>query len=119
MKLWEGGAGMEGKLSAFERRMKILSVLVNGKLISRLELSRWFDVSDVTINADIIAISTVVPITSKKGRYGGIYLLDTFKTNKAYLSVDEENLLKKLSKNLSGYEKILLESVLHKFSLPK
>ena len=106
---------MEGKLSAFERRMKILSVLVNGRLISRLELSRWFDVSDVTINADIIAISTVVPITSKKGRYGGIYLLDTFKTNKAYLSVDEENLLKKLSKNLSGYEKILLESVVHKY----
>ena len=41
---------MEGKLSAFERRMKILSVLINGKLISRLELSRWFGVSDVTIN---------------------------------------------------------------------
>ena len=110
---------MEGKLSAFERRMKILSLLVNGKLISRLELSRWFDVSDVTINADIIAISTVVPITSKKGRYGGIYLLDTFKTDKAYLSKDEEVLLIKLSENLSGYEKILIESVLHKFSLPK
>ncbi len=110
---------MEGKLSAFERRMKILSVLVNGKLISRLELSRWFDVSDVTINADIIAISTVVPITSKKGRYGGVYLLDTFKADKAYLSKDEEALLRKLSKNLSGYEKILIESVLHKFSLPK
>ena len=44
---------MEGKLSAFERRMKILSVLVNGKLISRLELSRWFDVSDVTINPSL------------------------------------------------------------------
>ena len=40
---------MEGKLSAFERRMKILSVLINGKLVSRLELSRWFGVSDVTI----------------------------------------------------------------------
>lgn len=119
MKLREGGAEMEGKLSAFERRMKILSVLVNGKLISRLELSRWFDVSDVTINADIIAISTVVPITSKKGRYGGVYLLDTFKTDKAYLSKDEEALLRKLSENLSGYEKILIESVLHKFSLPK
>lgn len=119
MKLREGGAEMEGKLSAFERRMKILSLLVNGKLISRLELSRWFDVSDVTINADIIAISTVVPITSKKGRYGGIYLLDTFKTDKAYLSKDEEVLLIKLSEILSGYEKILIESVLHKFSLPK
>ena len=119
MKLWEGGAEMEGKLSAFERRMKILSVLVNGKLISRLELSRWFDVSDVTINADIIAISTVVPITSQKGRYGGIYLLDTFKTDKAYLSKDEEVLLRKFSEKLSGYEKILIESVLHKISLPK
>ncbi len=49
MKLWKGGAEMEGKLSAFERRMKILSVLINGKLISRLELSRWFGVFDVTI----------------------------------------------------------------------
>ena len=75
-------------------------------------------VSDVTINADIIAISTVVPITSKKGRYGGVYLLDTFKTNKAYLSKDEEELLRKLSKGLSGCEKILIESILHKFSLP-
>lgn len=110
---------MKGKLSAFERRMKILSVLVNGKLISRLELSRWFDVSDVTINADIIALSTVVPITSKRGRYGGIYLLDTFKTNKAYLSKDEERLLRKFAENVNGYEKILIESVLHKFSLPQ
>lgn len=118
MKLWKGGAAMEGKLSAFERRMKILSVLINGNLISRLELSRWFNVSDVTINADIIAISTVVPITSKKGRYGGIYLLDTFKTNKAYLSKDEEDLLKNLSKDLNGCDKILIESILHKFSLP-
>lgn len=57
---------MKGKLSAFERHMKILSVLINGKLVSRLELSRWLDVSDVIINTDIIAIITVVPITSKK-----------------------------------------------------
>ena len=65
---------MEGKLSAFERRMRILSVLINGKFVSRLELSKWFDVSDATINADIIAISAVVPITSKKADMeGSIY----------------------------------------------
>ena len=110
---------MKGKLSAFERRMKILSVMINGKMISGLELSRWFEVSDVTINADIIAISTIAPITSKKGRYGGIYLLDIFKTNKAYLSKDEENLLRDISEKMIGYDKILIESVLHKFSLGK
>ena len=48
--IMEMGAAMESKLSAFERRMRILSVFINGKFVSRLELSRWFGVSDVTIN---------------------------------------------------------------------
>ncbi len=110
---------MRAKFSSFDRRMKILSILMNHKIISRLELARTFSVSDVTIAKDIIAISRYAPISSKMGRYGGIYLIEEYKTERAYLSREEESLIEKIMLTLSGKEQQLLQIVLHKFSMPK
>ena len=89
---------MKEKLTTFERRMKILAILINQPIVSRLELSRRFSVSTSTICEDVISLCTVVPIASKMGRYGGIYLIDEYKRNQAYLSREEESLLVEISK---------------------
>lgn len=110
---------MNELFSTFERRMEILAILLNQKMISRLELARRFSVSNDAINRDIVTLSRYAPICSKMGRYGGIYILDEYNAKKVYLSRDEEYLLEKLLQYLSGKEYRLLKNVLYKFSLPK
>ena len=58
---------MNEGFSTFERRMQILSILMNHKQISRLELARRFSVSDDSICRDITALSRFAPISSKMG----------------------------------------------------
>ncbi len=110
---------MKAEYSAFERRMEILYILMNQKLISRLELARRFSVSDVTIGEDIIALSRYAPIASKMGRHGGIYIIDEYKREKVYFSREEEQLVEKLVPTLSGREQQLMKMMLYKFTLPK
>lgn len=110
---------MNELFSTFERRMEILAILLNQKIISRLELARRFSVSNDAINRDVIALSRYVPICSKMGRYGGIYILDEYNAKKAYLSRAEEYLLKNLLQYLSGKDYMLLKNILYKFSMPK
>ncbi len=105
--------------SVFDRRMKILGILKNQRRISRLELARRFSVSDDAIGRDVTALSRFVPISSSMGRNGGIYIIDEYDTTKTYLSRDEENLLKELVPTLSGKKKLILETILYKFSIPK
>lgn len=103
---------MNELFSTFERRMEIRAILLNQKMISRLELARLFSVSNDAINRDVIALSRYAPICSKMGRYGGIYILDEYNAKKAYLSRDEEYLLENLLQYLSGKEYMLLKNVL-------
>jgi predicted DNA-binding transcriptional regulator YafY len=110
---------MKELFSTYERRMEILTILLNQKIVSRLELARLFSVSNDAINRDVIALSRYAPLCSKRGRYGGIYILDEYNAKKAYLSRDEEYLLEKLLQYLTGKDYILLKNVLYKFSMPK
>ena len=104
---------MKSEYSAFERRMEILYVLMNQRIISRLELARRFSVSDVTIGEDIIALSRYAPIASKMGRYGGVYIIDEYKREKVYFSKEEEKLIERLVRTHSGREQQLLKMMLY------
>ena len=110
---------MRSDFSTFERRMEILSILMNHHLISCLELSRRFQVSDDTISRDITALSRFAPIATKPGRYGGVYIIDEYRRERAYLSREQENLIEKLTQKVSGKERQLLQMVLYKFAMPK
>ena len=110
---------VKSEYSTFDRRMEILSILMNQHLVSCLELARRFCVSEDTISRDISALSRFAPIASKKGRYGGVYIIEEYRREKAYLSREQENLIKQLIQKLSGHEKHLLQLVLNKFAMPK
>ena len=70
---------MKSEFSTFERRMEILSILINQRLISCPELARRFRVFDDTITRDISVLSRFAPIGSKIGRYGGVYIINEYK----------------------------------------
>ncbi|MGN1092837.1 MAG: DeoR family transcriptional regulator, partial [Monoglobaceae bacterium] len=83
-------------MSMFDRRMEILLMLKRCKSITRVQLASDFSVSDDTIGRDLIALSRYVPICSKLGRYGHIYLLDKPYKYNTYLSDNEITVLKKM-----------------------
>lgn len=107
------------KLSMFERRMEILYILMNRRLISCVELARRFNVCKDTIRRDISELSRVAPIASKIGRHGGVYIIDESKREKVYLTREEEHVIEKLMSVVEGKDKELLQIVLYKFAPPK
>ena len=111
---------MKGKLTTFERRIEMLFLITNCRKTSIMELSYYFGVCKNTVVRDIDFLSRYAPIYSKQGMYGGIFVFDKYQKNILLpLSEDEEELLKRLSKNLNGKELHLLNTVLYKYSKPQ
>ena len=109
---------MKLEYTVYARRMEIEWILINKGTTTRRALAQRFSVSIVTIGQDISAMSRYVPIYAKLGRYGGICIQEDYKCNRAYLSRDQEEVLKRLIPTLSKKDKILMETVLYKFKLP-
>lgn len=60
-------------------------------------LAAEFGVSKKTIKRDVDALSTIMPIYIKAGRYdGGIYVLDNYTMDRIYMTNSEISLLKKI-----------------------
>ena len=106
-------------MSTFDRRMEILLMLRHCESITRVQLASEFSVSDDTIGRDLIALSRYVPICSKLGRYGHIYLLDKHYKYNTYLSDNEITVLKKMIDISSAEDKSVLRGIIHKFAMPK
>ena len=107
-------------MSAFDRRIQILKKLICFNAVKRTELASEFNVSDDTIGRDLMAIGRYVPIYSKLGRYGYIYVIkNNINRRMIYLSEDELSLLKKLEKELQGDDKGILQRIIQKFAYVK
>ncbi len=78
-----------------------------------------YEVDKQTIRRDIAFLSNCLPITTKSRNGGGIFLEMDFEKPKEYLSAEEENLLVRLSESLSQREKLIIHSIINKFSVPK
>lgn len=85
-----------------------------------LELANMFSVCEKTIYTDIVFLSRYAPIYTKSGNYGGVFILDNFKTDLfLYLTKDEETLLEKLfDERKDEREKFLLKGVINRYSMP-
>lgn len=73
-------------------------------------------VSRQTIVNDMVFLSCRLPITTKIGGGGGIFLEMDFEAPKEYLSAEEENLLIMLSETLTKKDKLIIHNILNKFS---
>ena len=110
---------MQGELTTYERRESIRLLLVKRKHTKIKVLVDMFGVTKQTILKDIVFLSSRIPITTKTGKCGGIFLKEGFESPKEYLSVDEENLLLYISKSLNKKEQIMIHNIINKFSLTK
>lgn len=73
------------------RLLEMVYILFDKKTVTAKELSEHFEVSQRTIYRDIDRLSAAwIPVYTKKGKGGGISLLDQFVLNKSLLSDKEQ-----------------------------
>ena len=109
---------MKEKLTTYERHESIKFLLVKGKSTTTRHFVNLFGVTKQTILNDIVFLSSRLPITTKAGNGGGIFLDLEYDYPKVYLTKDEENLLLSLLDFLCEKDKKILVNIINKFSMP-
>ena len=109
---------MKHYLTSYERREIIKTLLVNEKSTTTIRLMYLFGVTRQTIQRDIDFLSRRMPIVTKAGNGGGVFLDVNYKEPKEHLNEDEKMLLLNLSETLSGKDKLTMTNIINKFSIP-
>ena len=110
---------MKDEYTTYERRENIKLYLIKKRSTTTLQLSYMFGVSKRTILNDLVFLSSRIPIITKSGNGGGVFLNMEFESRKQYLTNKEKDLLERLSKELSNdTDKLLIKNIINKFSIP-
>lgn len=109
---------MRERLTTYERRESIRSLLVRNRSTTTTYLMNLYGVTKPTILNDIVFLSSIMPIITRSGKGGGIFLDMEYYAPRAYLSFDEEKLLLKLLDTLCEEEREILICIINKFSKP-
>ncbi len=104
--------------STAERRLQIISVLVERRSETLNNLSIEFGVSKRTIQYDIEVLSCSVPIYSVSGRGGGVRIAEGYSGSRRYLSNSQMTLLKELIVTLHPAQQIIMQGIIKDFSAP-
>ena len=107
---------MIDKLGTTERRTRIIEFLLLHKHTTIKQLSKEFGVCVNTVVNDLYTISRIVPIYTKQGNGGGIYILPEFRSYKNYFTDAEENFLYEMMLKVSNEEKRILCGIITKFT---
>ena len=113
VKTFYGGNSMRN------RQFEIVLYLLKVKKATHKELARIFEVSLKTIQRDIDKLSMMgIPVTCKQGNQGGIYIEESFKLSKSFLTSED---LQTITFALSMYDSISTrkqkDSVMKKLTL--
>ena len=100
-------------LKANERRQKILEILCVRRQETMENLAQEFNVTARTIRTDIEEL----PLAHPYG--GGVRVADGYYLGRKYLKPDQQELLKRLSENLTGEDLATMNSILSEFALTK
>ena len=109
---------MKEQLTTYERRESIRLLLVKEKSTTTRHLMNCFGVTKKTILKDIVFLGSIVPLETRPGNGGGIFLKMEYDAPRVYLSADEEDLLFRLLDTVCVNEKRMLLSIINKFSIP-
>jgi hypothetical protein len=107
--------GRCSRVQSRDRRRAILNVLCQRRFETKRNLAFEFGVSTRTIVNDIYLLSLEYPIYTTSGNGGGIHIEESYKRNKDYLTNEEEALLRKIHKTLSGKEAETMMSIIKIF----
>lgn len=109
---------MKKNMTPSERREAILNVLCKRRQDTVQNLAHEFGVSVRTIKYDIEELTLAYPIETVRGRYGGgVKVADGYYVGRKYLKPSQQELLKKLSEQLSGNDLEVMNSILSDFAL--
>ena len=111
----EGGVSM---ISAVERRMNIVDILLIHRHVNIDKLSFEFNVSKRTIIRDIQILSYSFPIYTTQGIGGGVHIEDGYRLGMKYLTEEQASLLEKISHNLVGEDLNTMNCILKTFKRP-
>lgn len=106
-------------MTANDRRLSILYVLLERRKENIGNLAIEFNVSVSTIMRDIQELSRSHPIITKQGGGGGIEVMDGYHLGMIYMTSEQTALLEKLSDNLTGDDLLVMQSILKTFSKHK
>lgn len=103
-------------MNAAERQDAIFQILCRERYATLEHLAIKFEVSRITIQRDITALSCTYPIKTVRGRYGGgVYLEGWYHPNRGSLTNQQRALLHKLLPTLSGTDQQIMQSILTQF----
>lgn len=109
---------MKKNMTPSERREAILNVLCKRRQDTVENLAHEFGVSVRTIKYDIEELTLAHPIETVRGRYGGgVRVADGYYIGRKYLKPAQQELLKKLSEQLSGNDLEVMNSIFREFAL--
>ena len=109
---------MKKNMTPSERRQAILNVLCKRRQDTVENLAHEFCVSVRTIKYDIEELTLAHPIETVRGRYGGgVKVAEGYYLGRKYLKPNQQELLKKLSEQLSGNDLEVMNSILRDFAL--
>ena len=103
-------------MTANDRRLSILYVLLERRKENIGNLAIEFNVSVSTIMRDVQELSRSHPIITKQGGGGGIEVMDGYHLGRRYMTSEQTALLEKLSDSLTGDELLVMQSILKTFS---
>lgn len=106
-------------MTAADRRMEIISILVVSGHATARELAQEFGVTRRTILRDIAALSYGYPIYTKPGAGGGVFIMDSYKPYNNTLTLTEQEWLKKMYDAAEGEDKKILKRILRKYGAHK
>lgn len=108
--------GGENRLTASERRRAIIKDLSVRRHEKISNLAFQYHVSRRTVEYDIYWLSLEYPIYTTKGTGGGVHVIDGAIIDlRERLSLEQYELLVKLSLSLTGKDLIVMNSILEKF----
>lgn len=100
-----------------KRLFEIMYLLSEKRCIKASELAEHFEVSVRTIYRDVETLSMAgIPIYAKKGKYGGIAILDNFVFEKSIVSEDEQIQILAAIQSIQEVEKSGINDLLVKLS---
>ena len=105
--------------TAIERQRRLIEILCDRRYDLAENLAVEFGVSVRTIYRDIEVLASTYPIYTTQGTGGGIYVVDGFNLRMKYLTDRQYEILDKLSKRLSGEEKLVVLEILKIYKKPQ
>ena len=106
-------------MTAADRRLEIISILVVSGHVTAGELAQEFGVTRRTILNDVSALTYGYLIYTKPGESGGIFIMHSYKPYNNILTPVEQERLKKMYDAAEGEDKKILERVLRKYGAYK